>query len=60
MKNGQGEQAYPNGDVYRGAFEDDDRHGYGVITYKESQDVYRGMVRHCIDYPITVMCMHSL
>jgi hypothetical protein len=45
MKNGQGEQAYPNRDVYRGAFEDDDRHGYGVVLYVSTGDVFRGMVR---------------
>lgn len=44
MKNGRGEQAYPNGDVYRGEFVDDDRHGYGVVLYTSTQDVFRGMV----------------
>ena len=45
MKNGVGEQAYPNGDVYRGDFVDDDRHGYGIMTYTSTGDVFRGMAR---------------
>ena len=44
MKNGQGEQAYPNGDIFRGGFKDDNRHGYGVVTYFATGDVYRGQV----------------
>jgi hypothetical protein len=45
MKNGMGEQAYPNGDIYRGSFKDDNREGFGIIVYKESGDIYRGNVR---------------
>jgi hypothetical protein len=43
MKNGVGEQTYPDGECYRGDFVDDDRHGRGEVFYPNG-DIFRGKV----------------
>jgi hypothetical protein len=41
MKHGMGRLVYPNGDIYKGMFQQDQRNGQGIMLFKDGR-FYKG------------------